>query len=394
MASDKNPSAATGQHPPGRLFIDVTRTLDSGLHTGIQRVVRGLVRGASAASGSHGIRVHAVRYAGTQWFDIGTLPSHPLEASGACAAPPGPERELSLRLQPRPGDVLLLADASWYGQPWPAVDALLRAGGRLTGFVHDLLPLRHPQWFPPGVGQRFARHFRALLARSSLLFTASEHVRSQVQAQSASHLPLVCTPLSGVLPAAGGAVPLALSRDRPWFLCVATLEPRKQHHQLLDAMETYWRDGGRAGLLLVGASGWRNDTVLERVRTHPEQGGRLYWLRGVSDAELSALYREALAMVYLSRDEGFGLPVLEAREAGCPVIASDIAPLREAGGDWPRYVDSSCPQRLCAALRQATPATPRKAGCRVRTWEAVASDLIHALESMTENPCQQGVIAR
>ena len=113
------------------------RTLQSALHTGIQRVVRGLWQGLQACSHEHGITVLAVRFEGDSWYSVVPLPPHHLQQAGTAT---GAGRVTSRPLAPRAGDTLLMADASWYLNPWPAVDALLAAGGRVLGLVHDLLP--------------------------------------------------------------------------------------------------------------------------------------------------------------------------------------------------------------------------------------------------------------
>ena len=112
---------------------------------------------------------------------------------------------------------------------------------------------------------------------------------------------LTCLPPAGVATGGAGLVLTDIERCAPFFLCVATLEPRKQHGLLLDAIEAYWAGGGAANLLLVGAPGWCSDALFARVRNHPQNGRRLHWLQTLGDAGLAALYREALAMVYLSR---------------------------------------------------------------------------------------------
>ena len=88
---------------------------------------------------------------------------------------------------------------------------------------------------------------------------------------------------------------------------------------------------------------------------------RVTRLGAVSDAELSGLYRHAMALCFPSISEGFGLPVLEAIAAGVPVIASDIPATRELassiavypGGDdpdaWAQAIERSLPTRACAS---------------------------------------------
>ena len=73
----------------------------------------------------------------------------------------------------------------------------------------------------------------------------------------------------------------------------------------------------------------------------------------LSDAELERLWRIAACAVFPTRAEGFGLPVLEAMARALPVACSDIAVLREVGGDLPRYFDPADPESAASAIAAA-----------------------------------------
>lgn len=366
-----------------RLFIDVTRSLQSGLHTGIQRVVRRLLDALRRAGPA---QAFPAVFDGEHWYALSHLPPHALEAVTAPDTPPARER-----IAFSAADTLLLADASWYLDPWPAVDAALDAGARLCGMVHDLLPLHHPEWFRPGLQPRFARHLEQLARRASQLFVPSAAVRAQLEARlTPPARPRITVlahggnffrptpPLAGAMIAPPALQHLLTTDAPPFYLALGTLEPRKNHHTILDAFDTLWQRGCEQRLVLVGTPGWQVDALLARIATHPELGQRLFHLTGLDDAHLGLLYRHAQALLYLSLDEGFGLPVLEAAHLGCPVITSDIPVLRETGGDWPCYIDPASPAALIAALLARTqprpPAVPR------RTWADVAGQLLLELE--------------
>jgi len=79
-------------------------------------------------------------------------------------------------------------------------------------------------------------------------------------------------------------------------------------------------------------------------------GRQVLFVDGVRDQELSVLYRHALALVYPSRYEGFGLPVLEAMAEGCPVLCADTSSLPEVGGDAALYFDPESVESFESAL--------------------------------------------
>ncbi len=366
-----------------RLLLDVTRTLQSEQHTGIQRVVRRLWHALHATS------TQAVVFEGAHWHRLTQLPRHALEGD----APPVTAQVSMEPIQPGPGDTLLLADASWYLDPWPAVDAALGNGAVLAGFVHDLLPLQQHQWFKPELPARFAAHLQQLTTRASLLLTPSHVVRRALQGQQVRAPIMRLTLGADFLPARAvpqlPTFPLAALMANPFVLMVGTIEPRKNHQLVLAAFEQLWQQGDPLQLVLVGASGWCSDALLQRIETHAEKGRRLHRFTHLPDVQLHTLYKTAQALAFASLDEGFGLPLVEAAYLGCPVLAADIPVLREVGGDWPRYLPADNVAAWITAfmaLKHTRPAPAAAATpASVRTWDQVADALWQTLAFETRN---------
>jgi glycosyltransferase involved in cell wall biosynthesis len=127
----------------------------------------------------------------------------------------------------------------------------------------------------------------------------------------------------------------------PYLLFVGTLEERKNVARLIDAWRQV-RSRHNIELWLVG-----------RVRDNfdpPAQSDGLRYLGAVDDAELPGLYSGAIACVYPSHYEGFGLPVLEAMQCGCPVITSNDPAILEVSGDAVVHVDAKDTAALVAAM--------------------------------------------
>ncbi|MEU6696732.1 glycosyltransferase family 1 protein [Pseudonocardia sp. NPDC046786] len=105
---------------------------------------------------------------------------------------------------------------------------------------------------------------------------------------------------------------------------------------------------------------------------------------GVDDAGYRALLDGATALVSASRDEGFGLPVLEAMARGCPVVVSDIAAFREVAGDAGLFADPDDPAGFAAAVRSLAGCWPERSDAvreraRTQTWDAAAAALLGLL---------------
>jgi glycosyltransferase involved in cell wall biosynthesis len=121
-----------------------------------------------------------------------------------------------------------------------------------------------------------------------------------------------------------------------FILTVGTLEPRKDHATLLDAVK---RRSDIPLLVIVGETGWKSRTIMREVR-EAEGLGRARHVGKVSDCDLAALYGAARLMVYPSFYEGFGLPVVEAMMCGCPVLCGWSSSMPEAGGAAVAYFRS------------------------------------------------------
>jgi alpha-1,3-rhamnosyl/mannosyltransferase len=153
----------------------------------------------------------------------------------------------------------------------------------------------------------------------------------------------------------------------PYFLFVGTLEPRKNLPQLLDA----WREVRRRHAVDLVLVGRRRDDF---PPLDAEPG--LHVLGELPDSDLPALYSGALAFVYPSEYEGFGLPVLEAMQCGACVIASHA--VSEAAGDAALYADTGAElvEAMCAAASQPAAVAERQARSLSRaglfSWEASA----------------------
>jgi len=140
--------------------------------------------------------------------------------------------------------------------------------------------------------------------------------------------------------------------QKPYLLSLSTLEPRKnidhtvrcffklvQEERLVDL-----------NLVLVGSKGWNYNKIFYELKQYDFSRERVILTGYVADEDLSALYSGAIAFVYPSLYEGFGLPPLEAMQCGVPVITSNTSSLPEVVGDAGILVDPRDGDALCAAM--------------------------------------------
>jgi glycosyltransferase involved in cell wall biosynthesis len=190
-------------------------------------------------------------------------------------------------------------------------------------------------------------------------------------------------------PAAVAGTLAALGIEGPYFLAVATWEPRKNLELLIRVFRSMQSEGEFPGyqLVLAGGSGWKDERLRALLGDGPEGksssgGGTVLPLGFVSDHQLAHLYTSCRAFVFPSRYEGFGIPLVEARACGAAIVASDLPELREAGGDDAVYV-SPTPEGLRDGLRRIVsrpipPPTPLDLLPSWRTSAAVLARYLHA----------------
>lgn len=432
-----------------RIFVDVTRTAGAPHHTGIQKVVRGLFRALEQRAEADDLEIVPVVLTGRGAVALPGLAPHPFELAGGAHRRPlraalarirdalrararrlrralvdreadSVAARLLLRLarpllaaaragrapampgQPvvsfKTGDVLVMPDSSWLIDPWPTVAQLRAAGGRLVSVWYDLIPLQYPEHFDSELVGRFRDYFERLLAEADDMVAISRTVREEI-ADHASRRGLRTPRLHHAWPGvelapvpARGRADLVRILARPTILMVATLEPRKGHALLLDACERLWERGVDANCLLVGRVGWNVESLMARLRVHPERGRRLFHLADASDEDVAFAYARASVTAYPSAAEGLGLPLVEAEIAGCPVVCTDIPVFREVASPATTLFSPRTAEALADALAsRVEPPDPARraeiaAGRRGLGSDAYAGRLLRILRTAPKPP--------
>jgi glycosyltransferase involved in cell wall biosynthesis len=223
---------------------------------------------------------------------------------------------------------------------------LRAAGAHPLVVVHDLIPITHPQYCRAGEAERHARRMTHALRWSRAIIANSEATLEALHAwatrQGLSVPPATAALLAPGTPLHGDTDPARPPIDRPYFVCLGTWEPRKNHALLLRVWERLVERLGRDAaprLVLVGQRGWEIEHVERLLDRTPSLHGVVIEETRCSDADLSAWLTHARALLFPSLAEGYGLPLAEALLRRVPVLASDLPVFREVAGDIPEYLD-------------------------------------------------------
>jgi glycosyltransferase involved in cell wall biosynthesis len=221
--------------------------------------------------------------------------------------------------------------------------------------VYDVIFLKRPEYYPLGWRLYWTLALRGSVERASAVVAMSDATARDVEALLPEARGKVHAVRTGV-----NAASFALSKEEaerlrekrgvrpPYLLYVGNITRRKNVPVLLDAYESV-RGVLGARLVLAGALEFGGGEVVERLRRGAEG---VTYLGRVSDDELAALYQGALAFVYPSQDEGFGLPVLEAMASRVPVITTTGGALPEAVGDAGLMVSPGSVPELAEAMKR------------------------------------------
>jgi O-antigen biosynthesis alpha-1,3-rhamnosyltransferase len=212
--------------------------------------------------------------------------------------------------------------------------------------VHDLSVLLHPNWHPADRVRDFERNFERAIRQTSHFLTVSDFSRQEMISTLGLSPDRVTRTYNGVR---SGFRPLPAEVYKPilaelglpprYFLCLGTIEPRKNVMTLLRAycaLPRQIRDS--CPLVLVGKWGWHAAEVADFIGKDSRTRGIIH-IGYVRERHLAAVYNGARGLVYPSFYEGFGLPPLEMMACGGAVIASTAGALAETLGSQAHLVD-------------------------------------------------------
>ena len=246
---------------------------------------------------------------------------------------------------------------------------------RFVCLIHDLIPIEFPEYARPGGAATHEKRMETVASLADAVIANSAATKTSFEnwaKERGAWVPPIEVALLGTerLPSVA-----ALKEAKPYFVCLGTIEPRKNHLLLLHQwrhMARTLRSDAIPRLKIIGRRGWENEQIIDLLERSPALAPQIDEINNCSDNELAAILRGASGLLMPSFSEGYGMPIAEALAAGTPVIASDIAAHREAGGDAPDFRDPlDGPGWQRAILDYAEEGPQRQAQVeRLKAWRA------------------------
>jgi glycosyltransferase involved in cell wall biosynthesis len=393
-------SALLGPAAPRRqLLLDISELVRTDARSGIQRVVRSILN-ELLTQNVRSWRIEPVYTTGDGTY------RYARHFSCAFLGCPGTTLEDD-PIDVSAGDVFVGLDLAPTGIPAASklFSSLKAKGVKIVFVLYDMLPMAHPEWFPPNATEVLGPWYRAVVDTADRVVTISRSVAdefAQWLITAGRKFPLdlswfhlgadvkASVPSRGMSPEEQAHL-RRLRKKGNMVLMVGTIEPRKGHDQALDAFAKLRARNVDAEFVIVGKQGWCVEKLVERLGAQAAAASGVTWFSNASDELLDHLYDSARLLLVASRGEGFGLPIIEAAMRGVTVLARDLPVFREVGGEGILYFSGDSADALADALESSLSAVqdgtvPSQASVAVKSWAASAGQFLDAVTG--ESPYQ------
>lgn len=384
-----------------KIYVDVSNLMHVSFISGIQRVVREV---AARLAADAGLELVLLEYEESgDKFGILSLPAFLAYYRDGLGDRAGIRTGGSIRpCEFSHGSVFLEMDSVWHSRcrRMALYPELKARGVRIAVFFQDLIPIMWPEYAAAETVCAFMGYMTACVTYGDL-FLSSTHANIEYLQDFMRRMgvrnpaPCAVTWLGTDFRKQGEYKPgkrlEEIAAGGKFLLMVGTVEPRKNHGLVLDAMEeTLFSKGWQ--LVIAGRQGWNVGETAERIRNHARLGRQLHWIEDASDGDIEFLYQHCRFVVFPSFTEGFGLPIVEACGRGVPVLSSDHPVLREVGGNYCGYFSATDSGTLIRELEKADEESAyRQMKEALKGYEAVGWDQVAERIGMTlKELCSKG----
>lgn len=198
--------------------------------------------------------------------------------------------------------------------------------------VYDLVVYLHPDSMQTKTYINYKLFFKKAVLEADHIICISDSTANRLQTILGKRADFIIKPKTDIKPVNQPPI-----YNFPYILSVSTVEPRKNIETLIRAFINLKSTGNLESvkLVLVGKYGWKSKKIMKLIQSYKDE---IIHTGYIDNQTLANLYTHAKLFVFPSIYEGFGIPVMEAKKAGCCVITSDIPELKEACGDGCIYI--------------------------------------------------------
>ena len=258
----------------------------------------------------------------------------------------------------------IINNSNIYHSPYFPIPAQIQEAKSLKKLItiHDLIPIKYPEYFENKTDNVVHKIVKSIKpdnfavcvseATKTDLLEISNLDESQVFVVPLAASSVLFYPVSNQVLINQKLEKFSIPINQPYLLSISTLEPRKNIDAIIRSFANLvlQQNIQDLNLVLVGTKGWDFDKIFEAIHVTPQIRNRIIFTGYVPDEDLAFLYSGALAFIYMSLCEGFGLPPLEAMQCGTPVICSNRTSLPEVIGDAGILVNPTDQDEIAGAM--------------------------------------------
>lgn len=291
------------------------------------------------------------------------------------------------------GDVLIMPDLHLQNAITKQnyLTRLIDRGVKVYTLLYDLIPVNFPEFYSPAFSKEFEEYLMAISRLSGVVAISKATLNDYIFWKSKNEIItrknfietyfyLGCDVKKANPSSRKEGEDFSLIKrfkEKYTFLMVGTIEPRKMHQQVFEAMEILWKRGMDINLVFVGRYGWKMEKFEQLMKMHNEYEKHFFWLENVSDEFLEQIYQVASAVIVASVTEGFGLPIIEAAYYGKKLILRDIPVFREIAGENAFYFQTQEADELADRIiewikLESNGGAPKSDSIEIKSWEESA----------------------
>ncbi|WP_215747497.1 glycosyltransferase family 1 protein [Gluconobacter sp. P1C6_b] len=286
---------------------------------------------------------------------------------------PRPVRSTAPHARTDGRNIYLLVSHHHLTRPGLIAAAIRRRNGLFVPMIQDLIPLEFPEYAREREPARHLRRIETVVQYADAVLVPSQATQQSLLPyfkNAHRNVPIWPVPLGVHLRAAsetdilpGDEADRVTRRSHPYFVCLGTIEARKNHLLLLNLWRRLVDIHGKAAphLVIVGKRGWENEQVIDMLERSPALKGMVEEHNSLPDTTVVDLLRKARALLFPSFSEGFGLPLAEALALGTRVLCSDIPVFHEIGRACATYLDPLDGPAWIRAIETLSGLTPDRA---------------------------------
>lgn len=256
--------------------------------------------------------------------------------------------------------------------------------------VHDLAPVKYPKYFSKKGTISYKLQLKLAMKRAKKIVTLLEAIRQELIQYYPDSANKVITIGAGTNDWTKSELSIEeidlvarkYSLPKKFLLTTGTLEPRKNHVNMIKAFKSFSRMNPDYSYVIVGKKGWYYDEIFKTV-TKLKLEEKVMFLGYVPEEDLLAISFSATAFIFCSFYEGFGLPLVEAASLKLPILCSDIASFREIFEDTVEYANPTDTADITRGLRKVIETKNVDYHNRLQnyTWDKTARNLLSIINA-------------